>query len=206
MAIIASLKSDKILQRRHNCSPQFSFPSQTTTKLNYLCRPGIRRQIKFVFFFQGPVVRRRRQSIKSNFSSNLDSLSHRDTNRPPKKCLPSNARTPSFGAVRLTSTSGRSPSPAASPRSTSQPDGISTDTMGMLARARSGSAESNGERRGGWKEKPKIASSTTSLDASAVESVLSACEASDAGNVGMSMFVHCLCRRYIAPSANQSPP
>ena len=33
---------------------------------------------------------------------------HLGTNRPPRKCLPVNLRTPSLGAVRLTSTSGSS--------------------------------------------------------------------------------------------------
>ena len=120
------------------------------------------------------------------------------TNRPPRKWRPVNLRTPSFGAVRLTSTSGckaGTPSSEVSPRSTSQPDGISTDTIGKPARAMSGSATSNGARTGGLNEKPKIASRMTSLAASAVESVFSASLGSDAGSVGMSMFVHWVCRR-----------
>src|SRR6266446_804709 len=62
----------------------------------------------------------------------------------------------------------------------------------------SGSATSNGARTGGLKEKPKMASRTTSLAASAVESVFSASLGSEAGSVGISMLVHCVCRRCVA--------
>src|SRR5258708_14403 len=138
-----------------------------------------------------------------NRATIIASYTYLGTNRPPRKWRPVNFRTPSFGAVRLTSTSGcktGTPSSPASPRSTSQPDGMSTDTIGMPARAMSGSATSNGARTGGLKEKPKIASRTTSLTASAVERVFSVSLGSDAdaGSVGMSMFVHWVCRRYRA--------
>lgn len=136
--------------------------------------------------------------FQKNCATITASYTYLGTNRPPRKWRPVNFRTPSFGAVRLTSTSGcktGTPSSVASPRSTSQPDGMSTDTIGKPARAMSGSATSNGARTGGLNEKPKIASRTTSLAASAVESVFSASLGSGAGSVGMSMFVHWVCRR-----------
>lgn len=61
-------------------------------------------------------------------------------------------------------TSGSSPTPLALPCSTSQPDGMSTETMGSLDEERSDNAESNGGRTGGLNEKPKIASRMTSFE------------------------------------------
>lgn len=61
-------------------------------------------------------------------------------------------------------TSGLRPSPSALPFSTSHPDGMSTETMGIPAPDMRDKAESNGERTGGLKENPKIASRITSVD------------------------------------------
>lgn len=87
---------------------------------------------------------------------------HFGTNRPPRKWRPLNPLAPSFGAVKLIKTSGSNPTPCLFPSSTSQPDGMSTDTMGRPEEERRGSAMSKGARTGGLKEKPKMASKMTS--------------------------------------------
>lgn len=89
---------------------------------------------------------------------------HSGTKRPPSQCRPPYARTPSFGAVRLTSTTGSivatsRPSVVVSrcrPSSTFQPEGMSTDTMGVLEAASASRISSNGARTGGWNEKPGV--------------------------------------------------
>jgi hypothetical protein len=109
-------------------------------------------------------------------------ITHLLTNRPPRKCRPLKDLTPSLGAVSEIRTSGLShltpPSKGSSlvstppssrrrvsstgPFSTSHPLGISTLTMGSVLVARREMSVSKGARTGGWKEKPKIASSITS--------------------------------------------
>lgn len=104
-----------------------------------------------------------------NFSSKLFG-----TNLPPRKCRPLYSLTPTFGAVKLTRTSGSNaptffpPEPSGPgrgseglPPSTSHPDGISADTMGSPDRVKRGRTSSNGARTGGLNENPNIASSIT---------------------------------------------
>ena len=130
-------------------------------------------------------------------------------NLPPRKCLPPNERTPSFGAVSEISTSGSnhvnffSPSPnvfsavslafvinSTGPFSTSHPLGISTLTMGSSLDARSASTASNGARTGGWKENPKMASRITSYD-----DFRSSLDGGEGGSVVTERFLHWVCRR-----------
>ena len=66
-------------------------------------------------------------------------------------------------------------------------------TIGSSEFARRGRTTSNGARTGGWKEKPKIASSMTSVDENALESVG---VVSEVVNVGIDMLLHCVWRRY----------
>ena len=54
-----------------------------------------------------------------------------------------NSFAPSFGAVKLSKTSGFSPTPAAFPFSTSHPDGMSTETIGSPDAVSSGRAASS---------------------------------------------------------------
>lgn len=134
-------------------------------------------------------------------------ITHLDTNRPPRKCLPLYSLTPSFGAVRLIRTSGCNPTPSLLPDSTFQPgisqyiflrivnsahlpDGTSTETIGSFEAAINWRAVSNGTLIGGWNENPKIASSITSHCSRL------AFNSDSELMVEIAMFLHCVCSRF----------
>lgn len=75
--------------------------------------------------------------------------------------MPVKDRVPSFGAVRDNRAAGVNDLPLTLPFSTSQADGISTDTMGLSLSLRAAIGPSNGGRGSPLKEKPKMASRTT---------------------------------------------
>ena len=134
------------------------------------------------------------------------------TNRPPNQCIPLNSLTPSFGTVRLMSVSGVNVSTTSTfpfssgtvssfclPRSTSHPEGISTEMIGTEEELRRVKIRSNGRRRGGRKEKPinqpwidsdqnipNIASRMTSVSASPFSS------SSTVLKTGICKFLHCV--------------
>lgn len=121
-------------------------------------------------------------------------IAHFVTNLPPKKCLPENSRTPSFGAVRLMSTSGVMPNPCSLPFSTSHPEGMSTETIGRPDDPINWRAASNGARMGGLNEKPKIASNITSEFERAFCKGPTSC---DGAIVSIFMLSHCFFRRFL---------
>lgn len=119
-------------------------------------------------------------------------------NLPPRKCRPLNERTPSLGAVKLTRTSDWSPIRSIFPSSTSQPDGMSTETIGRWESVKRDKVVSNGARIGPLNEKPKIASKITFEEerASRRRDV-----SSEGGIVLIFMLSHWLLSRYEIPLA-----
>lgn len=69
------------------------------------------------------------QRRRAEWGGKASAYAYLGTKRPPRKCAPSKRAAHNLGAERDTSTSGRSPAPVTSPRSTSQPEGMSTDTI-----------------------------------------------------------------------------
>lgn len=118
----------------------------------------------------------------------VEGRTHGGTNRPPSQCCsPAKNRTPRLGAVRLRSVRGCNVGVLArGPCSTSQPEGMSTERMGTVVWASEARTASNGARTGGWKEKPKRQSRTTSLAARAASN--------SPARKGISRLSHCVLR------------
>jgi hypothetical protein len=157
-------------------------------KFNYLIIPRIIGEVEFKLFLQNPTT----ATVTVLPRIHEVWMAHLGTNLPPRKCLPENDLTPSFGAVKLIKTSGSSPRPSWLPFSTSHPEGISTDTMGSPDEVMRGRTESNGARTGPLKEKPNMASRITSEDASAARKISVLFEDC---KVLIFMLSHCCCRR-----------
>lgn len=93
-------------------------------------------------------------------------------NLPPKKCRPVKNFTNGFGAVKLINASGINPFPGPSfggPSSMFQLLGASTASTGTFVSLSASITLGNGSRTSPENEKPKMASTTWSVDFSAVE-------------------------------------
>lgn len=149
----------------------------TETSSSQLLHPALNRHLRDLIhpliLSCSPTVSRfsrclHKHSLHSRTSNPYLSATSFPRNLPPTKCLiPRKNSTLGFGAVKLIRYSGMNPWPtcpsAGGPEVTFQLLGVSTERTGFLVVESKVITVSNGGRTGGWKEKPKSASTTRSV-------------------------------------------